>query len=122
MTVGMRNGKLSIDHLGKNSKFDLFDFLSQFQFYNKDISKPENINKKDFVLVHKNVIKENLVDIFGNRGIFNNRETVKFCFMSTYKINEIVQLLEMIFFYIYFENNSIFYLNSLKIDIENEEK
>ncbi len=43
--------------------------------------------------------------------------------MSTCKINEIVQLLDMIFFlYKYFEDNQIYYLNPLKIDIENEEK
>ncbi len=41
----MRNGDWLIYHLGKDPKFDLFDFLKQFKFYNKDISKPENIKK-----------------------------------------------------------------------------
>ncbi len=95
MAAGMRNGDWLVYHLGKDPKFDLVTFLKQFQFYDKDMSKPENIKKKDFVLDHKIVIKENLVDIFGNRGIFDVRETFKFCFMSTCKINEIDQLLKV---------------------------
>ena len=95
MAAGMRNGDWLVYHLGKDPKFDLVSFLKQFQFYNKDMSKPENIKKKDFVLDNKIVIKENLVDIFGNRGIFDVRETFKFCFMSTCKVNEIEQLLKI---------------------------
>ena len=95
MAAGMRNGDWLVYHLGKDPKFDLVTFLKQFQFYDKDMSKPENIKKKDFVLDHKIVIKENLVDIFGNRGIFDVRETFKFCFMSACKINEIDQLLKV---------------------------
>ena len=53
------------------------------------------ILKKLFCFSHKIVIKENLVDIFGNRGIFDVRETFKFCFMSTCKVNEIEQLLKI---------------------------
>ena len=95
MASGMRNGDWLVYHLGKDPKFDLVTFLKQFQFYDKDISKPENIKKKDFVLGHKIVIKENLVDIFGNRGIFDVRETFKFCFMSTCNVNDIDCLLNV---------------------------
>ena len=44
---------------------------------------------KNYCLNHKILREENDVDVFGNKGFFEIKESFKFCFFSLIKENEI---------------------------------
>ena len=90
----MRIGNWLVFNLGRDSKFNLVDFLKQFSFYDKDMFQPDKIKDKKYCLNHKILREENDVDVFGNKGFFEINESFKFCFLALIKENEIDDFLK----------------------------
>ena len=88
-------GNWLVFNFGRDFKFDLVSFLKQFSFYDKDMYLPDKIKDKKYCLSHQILREENDVDIFGNKGFFEIKETFKFCFLSLCKENEIDDLLKI---------------------------
>ena len=86
---GMKIGNWLVFNLGRDSTFDLVGFLKQFPFYDKDMFQPDKIKDKKYCLNHKILREENDVDVFGNKGFFEIKESFKFCFLCLIKENEI---------------------------------
>ena len=94
LEAGMKAGYWVVFNLGKDPNFNLVEFLKNFNFYDKNMFKPNNIKDKKYCLEHKILREENDVDYFGNKGYFDIKNTFKFVFLSTCKENEIETLLK----------------------------
>ena len=76
-----------IFNLGRDSKFNLINFLEQFSFYDKDIFQCNKIKDKKYCFNYKILREENDVDIY--EIFFEIKESFKFCFECMIKEKEI---------------------------------
>lgn len=92
--IGMKMGYWVVLNMENNPKLNLLEWLSKFDFQDKDMLLPSKIKNKDYCLSQNILRKENDKDINGNYGYFEIKKDFKLVLLSTIKEDQIEELLK----------------------------
>ena len=83
--AGMKLGGWVVFNIGTSANFKISEFFKNFKFFKDGMFKPSLVHDKKFCLNCGLLRKENDVDTFGNKGLFEIKEEFKICFLSLAK-------------------------------------